>query len=370
MLTVMYKINIMKINNHKVKSLVLLSLLNSVLGKEEKSTNQTEISSSIGMDFPMLENQNQSSNLVANFGEKNIAKRDSSPPKIYYPAGYPISIVDTSVPNWDKNNVKNCTTSFAVRRLPDTDGFITSSLCRRDFSTNGIDRVFSSYFYDGDNNSDKWDWFIGGLSFYSYKFEKNELGELVGYDVGLVLGSGTLTTKEWITVPYVTGLTTNDKTISERYPITSYLTLNETGQKVCAYGTDSGYRCGKLIEIDLELKIPNPWFTVPAIIFKGLNKVDLGTKKGFESEKDIGGPVYVQTDNDDGTVTAQALGYITSIFNDERTGSKFFYYTPIEKALSIIKSVSVTSNDFYVLTTVNDPTSQEFQAQVEVPTKN
>jgi hypothetical protein len=46
-------------------------------------------------------------------------------------------------------------------------------------------------------------------------------------------------------------------------------------------------------------------------MLKGLNKVDLGTS-GFEANTgDIGGPVYVQTDNDDGTVTAQALGYIT-----------------------------------------------------------
>ena len=58
MLTVLYKINIMKINNQKVKSLVLLSLLNSVLGKEEKSTNQTEISSFPNTELSKLNKTN------------------------------------------------------------------------------------------------------------------------------------------------------------------------------------------------------------------------------------------------------------------------------------------------------------------------
>jgi hypothetical protein len=41
----------------------------------------------------------------------------------------------------------------------------------------------------------------------------------------------------------------------------------------------------------------------------------------------------MQVDNN-GITTAQALGHITSLFNDDRTGRKYFYYTPIEKVLS------------------------------------
>jgi hypothetical protein len=73
----------------------------------------------------------------------------------------------------------------------------------------------------------------------------------------------------------------------------------------------------------------------------------------------------VQTDNDDGTVTAQALGYITW-FDNSNPNHKLVYYTPIDKALSAIFSNTQCS---YTLLTSNDASVKELQAQVEVPSK-
>ncbi|CAG8571526.1 23969_t:CDS:1, partial [Racocetra persica] len=91
-----------------------------------------------------------------------------------------------------------------------------------------------------------------------------------------------------------------------------------------------GYRCGILNKINVEITIPNPWNG--SLTNLNVNEVYLPGVKGFESE-DIGGPVYIQTENN-GTTTAQALGHITNLFNDNSTGRKYFYYTPIEKVLS------------------------------------
>jgi len=62
-----------------------------------------------------------------------------------------------------------------------------------------------------------------------------------------------------------------------------------------------------------------------------VNKVDLGAI-GFESQADIGGPVYVQN-NSGGVITSQALGHIVATNNDDPQ-HKFLYYMPIDKVLT------------------------------------
>jgi hypothetical protein len=75
-LTVLYKINIMKINNHKVKSLTLLSLIGSTSAKKG---NQSEI------------NLNSLPQMGTNLTSAKITKRDNPLQKVLM-AGSPINI--------------------------------------------------------------------------------------------------------------------------------------------------------------------------------------------------------------------------------------------------------------------------------------
>jgi hypothetical protein len=63
---------------------------------------------------------------------------------------------------------------------------------------------------------------------------------------------------DWDNILYTAGLTSKDGAVSEIYPATSYLTPNKTGLEVCAYGSKSGYNCGNLTEIDLNITVTNP----------------------------------------------------------------------------------------------------------------
>jgi hypothetical protein len=69
----------MKINNKQIKSLFLMSLLGSGLGKEEKSTNQTEVAHPNGINLNSL--PQMASNLT-------VGKNESDPTLIF--AGMPI----------------------------------------------------------------------------------------------------------------------------------------------------------------------------------------------------------------------------------------------------------------------------------------
>jgi hypothetical protein len=118
MLTVLYKINIMKINNHKVKSLTLLSLIGSTSAKKG---NQSEI------------NLNSLPQMGTNLTSAKITKRDEVYQKVYV-AGTPALFgINTT-----KNEVfrNKCTGGFAIVKnndtcLPDNDygGFVTSVFC-------------------------------------------------------------------------------------------------------------------------------------------------------------------------------------------------------------------------------------------------
>ncbi|KAF0507917.1 hypothetical protein F8M41_018873 [Gigaspora margarita] len=301
----------MKIFTKIIIQLFILSLLGFRSGEKIVSESQNPPA----ISYPTRINLGET---FKNYDQSQpINKRDTDESDRAIYAGYPISF----------ENQKNCTAAF-IGNKQGIDGFITSAQCcvRNNcnfFPNQPSDNVFEN---EDDGNVTQ----IGAA--YDMMFG------IIGLDYVFV----TSILIDWDNIPYATGLTLDDGTISELYPITSYLTLNETGNKVCAYGAKSGYRCGLLNEINIEITVPNPWNG--SLTNLSVNEVYLGVK-GFENE-DIGGPVYIQIDNN-GFTTAQALGHITSIFNDDRTGSKYFYYTPIEKVLSagIIKLTTYQQNN-------------------------
>ncbi|CAG8855948.1 17407_t:CDS:1, partial [Gigaspora margarita] len=66
----------------------------------------------------------------------------------------------------------------------------------------------------------------------------------------------------------------------ELWPITSYLTLNETGQEVCAHRAKSDFFCGTLDEINTNITIINP--LTDRLVTLNVNKVQLREKE-FEN---------------------------------------------------------------------------------------
>ncbi|CAG8482191.1 31025_t:CDS:2 [Gigaspora margarita] len=200
-------------------------------------------------------------------------------------------------------NEKNCTAAF-IGNKQGIDGFITSALCCARDNCNIFRNEDSDVVYEGNNTLN----LIGGV-----------------YEIMFNLGYVFVTiSTDWNYIPYTLG------SRNELWPITSYLTLNETGQEVCAYGAKSGFFCGTLDEINVNMAILNPF--TDRLDTLNVSKVKLG-EKGFESFEDMGGPVYKRIDNN-GNTTAQALGIITSFSTDNNTGHQYFYYTPIETILS------------------------------------
>jgi|SRR3954465_616095 hypothetical protein len=63
------------------------------------------------------------------------------------------------------------------------------------------------------------------------------------------------------------------------------------------------------------------------------------------SKKDLGGPVYVQSDNSNGTVTSQALGHIVAINNDD-PNHQILYYMPINKVLTTVANTKLLTHTF------------------------
>jgi hypothetical protein len=208
----------MKINSKKIKSLFLLGLVGSGATRQA-SNNQTGVL-----------NDNQLSEMAT-----NLTKREDTPdPRVLF-AGYPIIV----------ENTKKCTAAF-IGDKQGIDGFITSAQCcaRNNcnlFPNQPLDNVYG---YDNDGNLA----LIGGA--YDIRFGDNGLEYLFVTSI-LV---------DWNNILYTAGLTSDDGTISEVYPATSYLTLTEAdkGKEICTYGAKSGYRCGTLNEVDVEITIPNP----------------------------------------------------------------------------------------------------------------
>jgi len=330
----------MKINNKQIKSLFLLSLLGSSLGQEEKSTNQTEIAHSNGLSF----------NSLPEMGT-NFTKRGNETDPIRVFAGMPMFLRGNSASNQNIDQ-RRCVSSFALV-LPEAgncqwqgfkdslnnSGFITSARCCQSGNC-GANFVLLL-----ENNSQNNIGQVAGSTFF-YTGSFTDQTFVLTHDEGLHL------------IPYVMG---------EEEVLLPIIGLGSAtlGSDVCAYGATSGYFCGKVVEMDASLEIPNPTEGGNITIIS-LNKVDLG-EKGFEYEEDIGGPVYTVSNIGDRTV-AQALGHISNIdYSDSQ--HKSFYYTPLDKVLEDMFNYDGCA---YNLLTYNKTNSQEYDqllAQVEIPAK-
>jgi hypothetical protein len=305
----------MKINNNKIKSLILLSLLGSGSAKEENSTNQSEIASN-GINLNSLPQM-----------ATNLTKREDNPDQILVYAGLPI-FFKASASGEDQ---EQCVANFALVDTRENDEcmwpggeiFLTSAQCCKQ-GTCGADHVFLV----SDNSQQ-----IGQVSETAFQGEADDYAVLMpNNQVNLI--------------PFVVGP-------KELYPVTSLSTVTSLGTKVCAYGAISGYRCGKVVEINVSVGAGRD-----GLIFKEVNKVDLGAN-GF-TNKELGSPVYVENKIGDRTI-AQALGYITAINNDD-SNHKLFYYTPLDKILAMFAELEC----YYTLKTYNE----QFQDQIQVPPKD
>jgi hypothetical protein len=219
-------------------------------------------------------------------------------------------------------NQKNCTASFVVNKQG-INGLLTSArCCVNNNCLNG--NVFdTAYENEDDGNVTK----IGQV--HDAQF---------GGDNGLDYAFVTLDSIDWKPFHYTAGLTYDNGSMTELYPVIADFAPTELGIPICASGQSSGYLCGNLTELNLDLVVTNPWTGRPTIL-KGINKVDLG-KYGFESSEDLGGPVYVKTDKN-GTTTSQALGHMVATNNDDPQ-HKFLYYLPIEKVLTAANTELLT----------------------------
>ena len=326
----------MKINSNKLKSLILLSLVGSASTNEEKPTNQSELTL----------------NSLPEIGTNLTKQGDDSDPTFVF-GGYPVLMMD----DLNRENIKNCTISFFTlyRNSSDCDygdsfpiGIITSSLCSP--VAGGEDNIVRVWTRDKSLH-------LGDVIYMTF----GEYNEITNFDYALTSIFNIFTDRNEF-LSYTAGLTNNDKTVSELYPVIG-TSLPQLGI-ICAYGSGSGYRCGSQVGSDLEITIPSPWKSGSTITFKGLNKVDMG-KNGFESEEDRGGPVYSVGSSVDKKTVINALGHITWLNNTD-PNHKLVYYTPTDKVLSAILENNKCS---YSLLTYNETNNKEFQAQVEAPPK-
>jgi len=237
----------------------------------------------------------------------------------YSQGGMPQELREMFAGYWiNFENQKNCTASFVVNKQG-VNGLLTSAQCCVNNNCLNGNAFDTAYENEDDGSVTR----IGQV-------HDAQFGGANGLDYAFV----SLDSVDWKPFLYTAGLTANDTinngTITELYPVTSDFTPTEPGLAVCASGQGSGYNCGNLTELDLTLAVSNPWNGKPTIL-KGLNKVDLGVNS-FESKEDIGGPVYAQSNNS-GTVTAQGLGHIVAVNNDDPQ-HKFLYYLPMDKVLN------------------------------------
>src|SRR6185312_2628844 len=330
----------MKINNNKIKSLFLLSLVGSGLAKEEKSNNQSEITSNeINL------------NSLPQMGVNLTAGGNETEPTLVF-AGMPIFFRGNSATNLNIDQ-RRCVSSFTLV-LPEVgdcqwqgfngnlknNGFLTSARCCQSGNC-GANFAFlllaDNPQQDHGSNAEAISRQNVGRVVESTFFYKDvppmtDRTFVLVYDEGLKL------------IPYVAGK-------KDLLPIIG-LGSAALGSEVCAYGAISGYLCGKVVEVDASLEIPNP-DQGGSTTLAGLNKVDLG-ENGFEYEADLGGPVYTVSNISDRTV-AQALGHISSIdYSDSQ--HKFFYYTSLD---AVLKDLVEYAKCSYSLLTYNETKALE-----------
>ncbi|CAI2192939.1 12679_t:CDS:1 [Funneliformis geosporum] len=260
----------MKINNNKIKSLFLLSLVGSGLAKEENAKNQTEILSD-GINLNSLPQM-----------ATNLTKRENDPDKTLIFAGYPISLgVGTVGGNFNRY----CTASFIIENS-DSHQAVISTFCMPDEHCAG---TMNKYVVS-------WDGLInlGSAPLY-FTIGDNSLHDYTTIEYNL---------DNVEPIPYVVG----DN--NHFYPVVGYAQLPAVGDKACAYGAVSGYLCGKFSQqpLDSYLTIPEPCSkvnmndqTLNTKIVAPLLAVELGVN-GFYAQEDIGGPVYTVSNIGDQTV--------------------------------------------------------------------
>ena len=328
----------------------MLSLVSSGTG-QQTSNSQSEIT------YPSKISFNSLPQMTANLTEERNAGK--GPVQNLLAAGSPI-LVGSSGPNgvvWNK-----CTGNFMIVNSNSTEckngndygGFLTSFFC--------LPPVLSTTPPPGVVN---WDSSVSlGKLYYGPTMYWN--GTLPDKYLRLTAEylyiSADLTSVKL--TPFVPK-TTDEGTI-DLLPVISSSNPTAPGLPVCVYGAASGYRCGKLIAMNLNLVVPNP--VLPKwgdLMLNNLNKVDLGTN-GLLSE-DVGAPVYCETQIGDRTL-AQALGHISVIDNNDPQHQSF-YYSSLEQALDgIISDQSCT----YSLLTYNEKNAEEYEEllnQVEIPPK-
>lgn len=323
----------MKINNNKIKSLFLLSLVGSGLGKEEKANNQTEIL-----------NANQFPTVATNFTDAKITDKGSEQNVLVAGAS---ALFGANTTNGIVRN--KCTGGFVVVNANsntcssgnDYGGFLTSIFCfPSEPGSVGLSLVTS---WDGSV-------LLGEVS-YGYSSR-------VGIDYNYVSSPTNLQL-----LPFVPKTTAEGTT--NLLPVIALADPNAPGFSACVYGAASGTQCGNIIGIDANLIVPDPHNSGNTWPLHYLGWVDLGTN-GLLSE-DIGAPVYTETQIGDRTL-AQALGHVSWIDNSDPQHQSFFY-TPLEQVLTEIENkVDCT----YFLLTYNESNAKEYDqllAQIEIPTK-
>ena len=330
----------MKINNNKLKSLILLSLVGSASTNEEKPTSQSELTL----------------NSLPQMGVNFTKRGNETDPIFYVFAGYPIFIEDDS-----GANLGNCTLGFAVNIVSNNndmggwckgtgDAFITSVRCCQKHPHCFGYNVFLTNYEKKINT---------GIVHYS-TYTDTSGWQRINFDFFEILMPRFEEDRKKIKfIPYVAGKENN------MYPVIG-LGVVELGGEVCAYGSVNGYLCGKLVETGSSLE-QNQEGTI--YTFAGMNKVDLGEGHGFDSERDLGGSVYVTNTIGERT-TAQALGYISGVDNSD-LNHKFFYYTPLSAFIDYAKVLNDDWGNCAVeLITYNENNTQEYDqllAQMEIP---
>jgi hypothetical protein len=327
------KINI---NNRKIKSLVLLSLVGSGLGKEENSKNQTQINLN---SLPQL--------------ATNLTKREDSPDQTLFYAGYPIDF-GPPVDYWKAT----CSSGFAIVPSDVNDpgicawgssvGLITSATCCTDANCESKEVVSVS-----NDKSIK----VGHVQKTLYNYiqgNPNSSNFFTGTDFAVLEVSESENNIKL--APYVVGA-------KDFIPVTSYGSV-PIGTWVCAYTAGNGYMCGNVVALDERAPISYPKY----IAFIGLGKISVENTDNYIDEYDLGGPVYVESNIGDRTI-AQIVGHI-SWYDYDENDKGIIYYTPIEKSLEML---ATQNNCRYVPMTYNETNAEEFQkllAQVEIPVKN
>ena len=341
----------MKINNNKIKSLFLLSLVGSSLAKEEKPDNQTEITHSNEISFNSLPE------MGTNFTHGKVTKRDN-PKQNVLMAGSRIAIAE----KWtDETTWINCTGSFVIVNSNTTDdgcnygndygGFLTTLFCHPPLTDVAPQPPVTN-----------WD---GSVSLGNIFYETTFTGD-VPYPDWKAIGEFLYISANLANVkllPFVPK--TTDKGTTDFLPVIASSNPTAPGLSVCVYGAVSGYRCGHIIEVGAIVIAPVPTLG-GHLSLANLTKVNLGNKGLITG--DFGAPVYSETQIGERTL-AEALGHVSWIDN-EAYQNQFFYYMPLEYALDMIKSDYSCA---YSLLTYNETNAQEYDqllAQVEISAKN